>query len=54
MEGNPVVVFWRPLMPSPTMPQRLSKKLSGHLARVRQIHRRDLSEGWGHGVLPHA
>lgn len=36
------------------LPERLLKPLSAHLDRVRQIHRRDLSEGWGRVVLPHA
>ncbi|MEY4353657.1 MAG: hypothetical protein RLZZ609_1898 [Cyanobacteriota bacterium] len=36
------------------LPERLSEQLSGHLAGVRQIHRRDLSEGWGRVVLPNA
>ncbi|MFN5463674.1 MAG: integron integrase [Cyanobacteriota bacterium] len=36
------------------LPERLSEQLSGHLAGVRQIHRRDLSEGWGRVVLPYA
>lgn len=36
------------------LPERLSKELRNHLEEVRQIHRRDLMDGWGRVVLPHA
>ena len=36
------------------LPERLSKELRNHLEEVRQIHQRDLMNGWGRVVLPYA
>jgi integron integrase len=36
------------------LPARLGKPLSAHLEKVRQLHRRDLKDGWGRVALPHA
>ncbi len=36
------------------LPERLGAQLRGHLEEVRQIHRQDLSQGWGRVLLPHA
>lgn len=34
------------------LPSALKKELAAHLQRVRAIHQRDLSEGWGQSYLP--
>ena len=36
------------------LPQKLKEPLRAHLERVRKIHERDTSEGWGRVVLPYA
>jgi len=36
------------------LPERLSKELRNHLEEVRQIHQRDLMDGWGRVCLPYA
>jgi len=36
------------------LPERLSKELRNHLEEVRQIHQRDLMDGWGRVGLPYA
>jgi len=36
------------------LPQSLRKPLEEHLVNVRQIHERDLAEGWGRVVMPDA
>ncbi|MEB3325238.1 MAG: integron integrase [Cyanobacteriota bacterium] len=36
------------------LPKRLSKKLRNHLEEVRNVHKRDLMDGWGQVRLPHA
>jgi integrase len=36
------------------LPKRLSKKLKIHLEAVRNVHKRDLMDGWGAVRLPYA
>jgi integron integrase len=36
------------------LPQSLVPELQGHLLKVRQLHRGDLTAGWGRVVMPHA
>ncbi|MEA5472926.1 tyrosine-type recombinase/integrase [Synechococcus sp. CCY9201] len=36
------------------LPNRLGDQLREHLEDVRQIHRADLAQGWGGGMLPYA
>ena len=36
------------------LPDGLSKQLAIHLEQVRELHRKDLADGWGRVLLPHA
>ena len=36
------------------LPESLARPLRQHLARVRSVHRQDLSDGWGRVALPAA
>jgi len=36
------------------LPDNLIKQLKGHLRDVRRIHHKDLAQGWGKVLLPHA
>ncbi|MHC5059323.1 MAG: tyrosine-type recombinase/integrase, partial [Planctomycetota bacterium] len=36
------------------LPERLKDRMGRHMQRVRELHQKDLAEGWGKVVLPHA
>ena len=36
------------------LPDGLGRQLASHLQQVRDIHRKDLADGWGRVLLPHA
>lgn len=36
------------------LPESLKGPLQDHLTQVKAVHQRDLAEGWGRVLLPHA